>query len=171
MSLNRYKFYEKDFPAAKKYIKSGKGKAPNWCKKFKDKLQIKGSKIFYDEKEIVPLEKVDDYLRSKLYSKDATLPFGRDSAHYKLLQTCVGIPRRKLMEFLRAQKTLAESRPSLPKPKVRSGTKLKKLQIETDLIFVRRNDIISANPKFQDESLKKETYITVSYTHLRAHET
>ena len=47
MSLNRYKFYEKDFPAAKKYIKTGKGKAPNWFKKFKDNLTIKGSKIFY----------------------------------------------------------------------------------------------------------------------------
>ena len=157
MSINRYKFLEKDIPKVKKFLKTGKGNAPNWAKKFKDELSVKGNTLFYQDKEIVTQEKMDDWLREKIMSKDATIPFGRDSAYYKL--KCVGIPRRKLHDWLRAQKTLAETKPRLAKPKVAGGKKYKKITLESDLVFVRRQDVIKANKKFQNDDLKKETYI------------
>jgi hypothetical protein len=64
------------------------------------------------------------------------------------------------MEFIRAQKNIQLSKPSLAAPKRKQGIKLKSLQLQSDLIFVRRGDLIQANKKFgNDESLKKETYI------------
>ena len=159
--MNRYKFLEAQFPIVKTYLKNNKltKNLPKWAVKFKEQLTIKKGKIMYMDKEIVPREKVQDYLRDKLYSKEATLSFGRDSAHYTLLKSTVGISRRVLMEFLRSQKNLAESRPSLAKAKVKSGIKRKKLTLGTDLIFVRRSDLISHNKKFENEDLKRETYI------------
>ena len=160
IKINRYKFLEKDLPNVKKFLKSGdESGIPGWALKFKADLSVKKGKLMYLDKEIVARERVTDYLRDRIYSKDAALPFGRDSAHYTLLKTTVGISRRNLMEFLRAQKNLAESKPSLAKPKVKSGIKLKKLTLGTDLIFVRRNDLIKSNKKFHDENLKDETYI------------
>ena len=124
---------------------------------------VKGKRIFFKEdgilKEIIPRERVDDFLRDQIYSKDSNLPFSRDGAHYKLLKTTIGCSRRNLMSFLRSQKSLAETRPSLPKVKRHAMRKLKKLQLETDLIFVRRPDVIKANPKFHNDELKMETYI------------
>ena len=162
--MNRYKFFENDLPKVIKFLKSGKSdNIPNWATKFKESLSVKQGTLFFDSKEIVPKEQIEKYLRKKLYSKDAKLPFGRDSAHYHLLKNTVGISRRACMEFLRSQKNLQESKPSLAKPKIRQGIPLKKLQIQTDLIFVRKDDLEAHNPKFgNDETLKKETYIITS---------
>ena len=159
--MNRYKFWEKDIPKVKAYLKKGTTEGvPKWAVKFKDKLSVKGNNIMYEGKQVVPKETVNNFLRKRLYSTDGDLPFGRDSAHYKLLQQTVGISRRVLMEFIRAQKTIQESKPSLAKPKRKPGKKLSKLQLETDLIFVRKDDLARSNPKFgDDETLKKETYI------------
>ena len=155
--MNRYKFIDADIPKVKKFLKSGKGVVPNWAKKYRDELTVKGNTIYYQDKEIVTQEKISDFLRDKIMSKDATIPFGRDSAYYKL--KCVGIPRRKLMDWLRSQKTLAETKPKLAKPKVAGGKKYKKITLESDLVFVRRQDVIKANKKFQNDELKNETYI------------
>ena len=156
-SINRYKFKDADIVRVKKYLKSGTGNAPNWAKKFKGDLSVKGNTVFYKGKEIVTQENMDDWLRKKIMGKEAAIPFGRDSAYYKL--NCIGVPRRKLMEWLRAQKTLAESKPKLAKPKVQAGKKYKKITLQSDLVFVRRPDVIKANKKFQNDELKLETYI------------
>ena len=160
--MNRYQILEKDIPKVKAFLKNGKTDGvPKWAIRFKDKLSVKNGKVFFEQtKQVVPKDQVETYLRDRLYSKDATLPYGRDSGHYKLLQESVGISRRVLMEFIRAQKNIQLSKPSLAKPKRKQGIKLKKLQLQTDLIFVRKDDLSASNPKFgNDETLKKETYI------------
>ena len=63
------------------------------------------------------------------------------------------------MDWLRSQKTLAETKPKLAKAKVAGGKKYKKITLESDLVFVRRQDVIKANKKFQNDELKNETYI------------
>ena len=47
--MNRFTISEKDFPAAKKFLKNGEDRlsAPNWCIKFKDDLSVKGNKILF----------------------------------------------------------------------------------------------------------------------------
>ena len=145
--MNRFKFKEADFPGAIKYIKTGKDEinAPNWAIKRKADLTVKGKTVFFKGLEIVAEEKINDYLREKIYSKDANIPYGRDSCFHLLKTTVVGIPRRRVMDFLREQKTLGEQRPAVAKPKVKSGPKLKKLTLETDLVFVKRDDVIKAS--------------------------
>ena len=161
--MNRYQIMENDLPNVKKFLKSGdKDGIPKWAIRFKDKLSVKQGKLYFDGKLVVPKEQVEKYIRSKLYSTDIDemIPHGRDSGHYKLLQQTVGVSRRVLMEFIRGQKNIQETKPSLAKPKRKSGIKLKKLQLQTDLIFVRKDDLDNANPKFgNDETLKLETYI------------
>ena len=63
------------------------------------------------------------------------------------------------MDFLRGQKTLGEQRPAVAKPKVKSGPKLKKLTLETDLVFVKRDDVIQAQPRLEKKLEKTLTYI------------
>ena len=160
--MNRYHFSESQIPIVIKFLKSGnRVGVPNWATKNRDKLSVKNGLLFFDKiKQIVPNEQVEKFLREKLYSKNATLPFGRDSAHYQLLKETVGISRRACMDFLRGQKNIQESKPSLAKPRQRTGVPLKKLQLQTDLIFVRKTDLERSNPAFgKDETLKLETYI------------
>ena len=161
--MQRYQIMKNDLPNVRKFLTGGKREGiPKWAVRFKEKLNVKGGKLYFEEKLIVPKEDVETYIRSKLYSKNINemIPHGRDSGHYKLLQQTVGISRRVLMEFIRGQKNIQETKPSLNKPKRKSGIKLKKLQLQTDLIFVRKPDLNKANPKFgNDETLKHETYI------------
>ena len=140
--MNRFSIRQNDFPSAIKYIKNGGDKlsTPSWAVRFKDDLTVKGSKIYYlKDRELISKERVSDYLRDKIYSKDSKniIPFGRDSSYYQLVKQCVGITRRVLMDWLRAQRSLGSTRPSLPKAKQMSGIKIKKLTLETDLIFVK----------------------------------
>ena len=164
--MNRFKLKKEQFPIVKKFLKgTNVKKVPSWAKKFKDQLSIKNNKIYFTDdgrdKEVVAMEDVDSYLRKRILSKDIKdiVPNSRDGCFYKLFQETCGIPRRVIMKWLRAQKAFAETRPSLPEPKIRSQRKLKKYQLQSDLIFVRRDDIIKANKKFANDELKKETYI------------
>ena len=81
--MNRYSINQSDISAAIKYIKTGEDKlsAPNWAIKYKADLSTKNGKIFYQvDREVIPKERVSDYLREQIYSKDAKIPFGRDSS-------------------------------------------------------------------------------------------
>lgn len=160
--MNRYKLKKSDFPAAIKYIlgKAKKGESPNWAVKFKDDLTVKGSKLKFKGMDLIPEADADAYLRKVLMDPQGDVPFSRDAAFHILKNRVAGIGRRKIMEFFRKQRTLGETRPALPKPKVKGGEKLKKLTIETDLIFIRKNDLVASNPRFRkDEDLKFESYI------------
>jgi len=112
--------------------------------------------------EIIPQENVDKYLRKKLFDSSSDLPFSRDAAFHVLKKQVVGIPRRKIMEFQRSQRTLGETRASIAQPKVKGGPKLKKFTVETDLIFIRKGDLEKSNPVFKKKDTKFETYIVSS---------
>ena len=72
-SINRYKITKKGIAQAIKYLKSGKGhlSAPTWCEKFKNDLKVKNGSVFFQDREVVPREEVEKYLRKRLYNKDA----------------------------------------------------------------------------------------------------
>ena len=118
----------------------------------------KGKSIYFKGLEIVPRERIDSVLRTKLYDKECEVGFGRDSAFYTLSKSYVGLPRRKIMEFLRKQKTLGETRPSVAQPRRKAGPRLKYLTLETDLCFIRKDDLVRANPRFEKTQDKEETY-------------
>ena len=160
--MNRYKLKKADFPAAIKYVqgKAKKGESPNWSVKFKADLSVHGKTLKFKGMDLIPEADVDSYLRKVLMDPQGDVPFSRDAAFHILKNRVAGIGRRKIMEFFRRQRTLGETRPALPKPKVKGGEKLKKLTVETDLIFIRKNDLSASNPRFKkNEHIKFESYI------------
>jgi hypothetical protein len=162
--MNRYKLRQQDFPKAILYVKgkAKKGDSPNWAVKFKDDLTVHGKKLKYKGLPIVAEEDVEKYLRKALFDSKSDLPFSRDAAFHVLKKTVVGIPRRRIMTFQRSQRTLGETRAALPAPKVKGGQKLKKYTVETDLVFIRKNDLENINPRFEKMDIKFETYILSS---------
>ena len=80
----RYKIYEKDVNAVKKYLKTKKGDLPKWGARFKDDLTLSGNRLLYKNKRVVSIETIEPILRSTLYSKKASLTTSRDSAFHQL---------------------------------------------------------------------------------------
>ena len=155
----RFKFTEKNVNAAIKYLRDGKGTPPKYAVKFKDELTIKGKKLFYNGKEVIPRERMEAVMREALYKEKSDVPYGRDSAFHVLKQRYVGLPKHRLMEFIRKQKTLGEITPALNKPRQTGGPRLKNLTFETDLIFLRKTDLDKANKKFiRETDIPGETY-------------
>ena len=146
--MERFKITEKKLAQAVSFIKTGKGAAPKFAVKFKDDLNIKGKKLYYKNREVIPREKIDDVLRQELFGKKSDVPTGRDSAFHILKQRYVGLPKNKIMEFIRKQKSLNQVKDALPKPKKSAGKKLKTYTFETDLIFLKKKDLEKANKKF-----------------------
>ena len=156
--MDRFKITDAALKKAIKFVKSGDGKAPAWASKYKADLTIKGSKLFYKEREIVSRERVDDVLREQLYKKGGDVPSGRDSAFHICKQRYVGISRRALMDFIRKQKPLGEVKAALPKPKQSGGERLKNYVFETDLVFLKLADLEKANKKFIRDELPEISY-------------
>ena len=157
--MDRFKFTEANVKKAIVFKKTGKGKPSTWVAKYKDDLTTKGSKLFYKKRQVVPREKVDDVLRTELYKKNGDIPSGRDSAFHILKQRFVGISRRAVMEFIRAQKPLGEIKAALNQPKQKSGEKLKNYIFETDLVFLKKTDLENANRKFIRDDIPDLSYI------------
>ena len=156
--MDRFKITDAALKKAIKFVRSGDGKPPPWALKYKADLSLKGSKLFYKEREIVSREKVDAVLRDQLYKKGGDVPSGRDSAFHICKQRFVGISRRALMEFIRKQKPLGEVKAALPKAKQAGGERLKNYVFETDLIFLKRGDLEKANKKFRRDELPELSY-------------
>ena len=138
--MNRYKFTDASIKKAIKYIKGAKT-GPTWAKKFKDDLSVKSGKVFYKGMQVVPKERVDDVLRKEIYQPNGDVPSGRDAAFHICKQRYIGISRRALMKFIRAQKPLGQVKAALPKPKRSAGERLKNYTFETDLVFLKKNDL------------------------------
>ena len=162
--MNRYRFTDKDIGTTMKFLQTGKGhlELPKWAEKYQDDLKIKHKKLYYKEKLIVSREKLDGYLRKRLYDKKADITSGRDSMHYQLLKEVVGAPRRVIMEFLRKQKTLGEARSALPKAKQSGGPRLKGFVVETDLCFIKKTDLVNCNPRFEKTQKQELVYCVTS---------
>ena len=156
--MDRFKFTELSIKKAIQFLKNKKGKPSAWVTKFKDDLSVKGGKIFFKDREVVPREKVSDLLRNELYKKNGDIPSGRDSAFHLLKQRYIGCSRRAVMEFIRSQKPLGEIKAALNKPKQSSGEKLKNYVFETDLIFLKKNDLENANKKFIRDEIPSLSY-------------
>ena len=158
--MDRYKISESVLKKVATFLKNGKkdGKLPLWVTKYKEDLSVKGTKVFYKEREIISKERVDDVLRKELYKKGGDVPSGRDSAFHICKQRYVGISRRALMDFIRKQKPLGEVKAALNKPKVAGGERLKAYTFETDLIFLKKTDLEKANKKFIRDETKELTY-------------
>jgi hypothetical protein len=162
--MNRFRFTDADINRTIQYLKTGKGhlEIPRWAEKYQEDLKIKTKQLYYKDKLIVSREKLDGYLRKRLYDKKADLTTGRDSLHYQLMKEIVGAPRRMIMEFLRKQKSYGETRSALPQPKQTGGPRLKGFVVETDLCFIKKADLVACNPRFEKTQKDDLVYCVTS---------
>ena len=160
--MNRFKLTSDGVAQTVAFLKDKTKPAPVWAKRFRDDLVAKGTKVFYKGLEVIPVDKVDDYLRDRMFKKDGTLPFGRDAAHHKLKTTVVGVTRRALMRFIKAQDAFEHTKAAVPKAKRKGGPRLKTYQVQTDLVFIRKNDLVDMNRRFEKSIDKEETYMVSS---------
>jgi len=156
--MERFKFTEKNLKQAVEYLKNKTGSPPRFLTKFKEQIKLEGNKLLYNDREVIPREKQDSVLRKEFYGKKSTIPYGRDSAFHALKQRYVGLPKNKIMEFIRKQQTLGKITAALNKPKRTGGRRLKEPTFEVDLVFLRKNDLEKANKKFIRDEIKNETY-------------
>ena len=147
----RYKFLEADIKKAKSYLTTKKGRlqVKPWVLKYEADLSVAKNVLVYKGREVIPREKVDAFLRDKVLSKTADINTSRDSAFYQLSKISVGVSRRDIGEWLRKQQTVGENRAALRAPKVAAGPKLSSLVFECDLVFIKRDDLIAQNPRFE----------------------
>jgi len=141
------------------FLKGKSKDAPAWAKRFKDDLKAKGSKVYFKDLEIIPKSKVEDYLRTEMFKRGGTLPFGRDAAHHKLKTTVIGVTRRHLVKFIKSHEIIEQTKAAVPKAKSKGGKRVKTYTIETDMVFIRKNDLVNSNKRFEKSIEKEETYI------------
>ena len=157
--MQRYKFTVDGISKAIQFLKGKSEEGPAWAKRFKAELKVKGTDVYYGELKIIAQEQVDDYLRTEMFKKDGTLPFGRDAAFHKLKKTVLGVPRRRLMKFIKSQDIFEQTKAAVPKAKAKGGKKVKTYTVETDLVFIRKNDLVNSNKRFEKSVKKVETYM------------
>ena len=117
-----------------------------------DKLRIKGEKLYWEDKEIVPSEDVTKWLRDRVYSGKA-INLSRDSGYTDYVaRESMGVSRRAWHSFLKGQDT-HQRLAARPKNAKLRGQKIKiKGHTQADLIEVKAVDV---------PSRKKDTYIMV----------
>lgn len=153
MTLSRFKIKKTDFAKAIKFLsKAGafKKDTPSWVIKNKDNLQVVDGKVRYNNLEIVPNENIDTYLRKILFDKNSKIPASRDGMFHLLKSKVANISRRRIMNFLRGQSVVIKGKPSVPVPKL-GGRPLKTHEIEFDLVFLKKRDVVKANKFFDND--------------------
>lgn len=132
----------------------------NWVRpdlkaSFQDKA-LKGGKngkhLLYGKedgiwKRIVPVEDITEYMRRELLSSESTMPLSRDSAHYHLMKSTIGISRRAAYAFLEKQGVLQVTK-NIPDERVKGGEPiLRRGHVEIDLIEGQGRDIAKETGK------------------------
>ena len=93
-------------------------------------------------KRVVPESEKQEYMRQAILDPASKVPLARDSGYNAIAKTTVGISRRAWAEFLGRQKVVQVSRAIVPARK-RGGRKIHgKGMLETDLIEVKRRDLL-----------------------------
>ena len=156
--MNRYRFTRESLANTIEFLKGKRDTGPTWAVRYKEKLEVKGDKVYFEGKEIVPQKDIDTVLRREMYKRDGEVGTGRDSAFHLLKQKYVGIPRRPVMAFIRKQRVLQTVKPALPQPRQMSGKKLKMYTFETDLVFLKKKDLENANKIFIRKDIPDLSY-------------
>ena len=143
--MNRYRFTEKTISAAKKFIKGDGKREPAFLKRFKG--TVKDGKLYLDDKLVVPKEKVETFLRNKIY--EGKTPLSRDAAFYWISKNTVGVARKAVDDWLKKQRVIRETdnqQATTKRPKRQVKTKG---QLHIDLVEIKWKDL-----PFEPKALK-----------------
>jgi hypothetical protein len=151
-AVNRHTFTQKTVVQAMKFL-TGKAKTkPNFLNKYKG--EVKKRRLFLDGKLVVPAEKVEQYLRARIYN--ARTPLTRDAAFYTISKDAVGVSRKKIDDFLKKQRIVRETDNQQPQTKRKSRKVTKKGQLHFDLIELKFRDLPFEPDDLPEEKAEKD---------------
>ena len=135
-AVNRYRFTNKTVDEAKAFLRGTSKKEPSFLKIYKG--EVKKNRLILDGRQVVPDEKVDAYLRRRIY--DGKTPLSRDAAFYLISKSVINISRKKIDHFLKRQNVIRETDNQQPTSKRGSRKVTKKGQLHLDLIELKFRD-------------------------------
>ena len=149
--MNRFKFEADDVQKVIKHLRhSDKITAndiglPPWALRLKNpevrKLAHGKHGLFEGEKQIVPVQRVDEVLRELMLSSESDVPLSRDSGYYVLQKRYLGISRRALMSFLAKQTDLQLTQSRIAEAGRKGREVHHKGVLEADLVEGKKKDV------------------------------
>ena len=136
-AVNRFRFTDSTVKQAKMYLKDGKGTQPAFLKRFKG--HVKDGRLYLDDKMVVPRERVDSFLRNKIFA--GKTPMSRDAAYYWIKQNTVGVSRSATETFLRKQRIIRATDNQQATTKRAARRVNTKGQLHIDLIELKFKDL------------------------------
>ena len=146
-AINRYRFTDKTVKQAINFLKGTAKTKPNFLTKFKGEL--KKNRLYLDGKKVIPKEKVEVYLRRRIY--EAKTPLSRDAAFYWISKDAIGVGRAAIDKFLKSQRIVRETDRQQATSKRGSRKVHKKGQLHYDLIELKFKDL-----PFEPDDLPEE---------------
>ena len=142
--MNRFQYPREAVTKAIQFLKTKKGKEPNFLKKFPGEFSVKQGKLYAGELRVIPTEERDDFLREAIYGKQSEYPFGRDSAFAIIKTEVLNVSKRDIEAFLNKQGPLVHRRSRPPKEKRVHLRKIRKPGIlSMDLVHVKAADFVT----------------------------
>lgn len=142
----RYSFDKTEISKAKKFLKKETDKKPSFLNKFQG--SIKKGNLYLENKLVIPKEDAEKFLRKKVLG--GTVPLSRDGLYYFLSKNFVGISRKMIDKFLKAQNFIRETDTAQPTSKKASRRVKKKGQLSFDLIEINWDDLKFKPPEMVD---------------------
>jgi hypothetical protein len=146
-AVNRHTFTQKIVTQAINFLKGTAKTKPNFLNKYDGK--VKKKRLFLDDKLVIPKEKVEQYLRTRIYN--ARTPLSRDAAFYAISKDAIGVSRAAIDRFLKKQRIVRETDNQQATSKRGSRNVTKKGQIHFDLIEIKFKDL-----PFEPDDLPEE---------------
>jgi len=146
-AVNRHTFTQKIVTHAINFINGSAKTKPNFLNKYEGK--VKKRRLFLDGKLVVPKEKVEQYLRARIYN--ARTPLSRDAAFYSISKDAIGVSRAAIDRFLKKQRIVRETDNQQATSKRPSRKVTKKGQLHYDLVEIKFKDL-----PFEPDDLPEE---------------
>ena len=149
--MNRFKFESDDVARVIKHLRHNGAITANdiglppWALRLKDpeirKLAHGKHGLFEGDKQIVPVQRIDEVLRDLMLSAESDVPLSRDSGYYVLQKRYLGISRRALMSFLAKQTDLQLTQSRIAETSRKGREVHHKGIVEADLVEGKKKDV------------------------------
>ena len=140
VEIRRVRFTQARVNLLKTQIKEGN--TPKWAQG----AQIRGGEVHIGTRKVVPLEKIDETLRARMYTKNKKLrpvPFARDAGFEAISEEFFGISRRQFYDWLGRQ-SLYQQQARRPGVYSKGGQRLSKRGVlQFDLVEAMPKDVKS----------------------------
>ena len=135
--MYRFNFSEKNVKRAIEFLQGKHTTPPSFLKGRHS--QIKRGSLYLDNKQVIPTNNVEDFLRKKILS--AKVPLSRDSLYYFMQQKYINVSRAKIDKLLKGQSVIRETDNRQPTTTRKKRKVHKKGQLHFDLVEIKFKDL------------------------------